>query len=166
MTTTLRDFVESASRNIDKIFRKQGVVRPMWHAVTRGGDELVFPTPSPDKDTAVVMVRVLFELRDVVRYVFIDEAWIVDAFGKNNTPERSEAVRQAVITGAAASPYREEVVMIAADDAAEGGLMARRKIIRPAVGRPALGPLQYDPRGGLLAGRFVGLIPRKGATLQ
>jgi hypothetical protein len=166
MPETLRDFIAHASKSIDRIFFVNGIVRPMWHAVTRGGEELIFPPPSPDKDTAVIMVRVLFELRDVVRYVFIDEAWIVAAFGKDATPEKLAAVRQAAITGAASSPHREEVVMLAADDAVEGSLMARRKIIRPAVGRAKLGPLEYDPRGGQIAGRFVGLVPRKSATLQ
>ena len=166
MTETLRDFIGNASDSIERVFRINGIIRPMWHAVTRDGDELVFPPPSPDKDAAVVMVRVLFELRDVVRYAFIDEAWIVEAWGPNATDADREAVRQAAITGASKSPHRQEVVMFAADDAAEGGLMARRKIIRPSSGKAKLGPLEFDPRGGSLAGRFVGLIPRKGATLQ
>ena len=166
MTETLREFIGHASDAVDRIFRKTGIVRPMWHAVCRDGEEFVFPPPSPDKDTACMMVGALFELRDVVRYAFIDEAWIVAAWGKDATPEMIEAVRQAAITGASKSPHREEVVMFAADDVAEGGLMARRKIIRPSSGRAKLGPLEFDPRGGSLAGRFVGLIPRKGATLQ
>jgi len=163
---TLRNFVDVASRNVDHIFRRNGIVRPMWHAVARDGEELVFPTPHTDKDIAVAMVRALFELRDVVRYVLVDEAWIVAAFGPNVTPEQMAAVREAVITGATASPAREEVVMLCAEDHAEGCLMARRKIIRPPSGRPKLGPLEFDPRGGELRGRFLGLLPRKSTTLQ
>lgn len=164
--TTLRGFIDHASHSIDHIWRINPIVRPMWHAITRDGDELIFPPPADDKDNAVVMVRALFELRDVVRYVFIDEAWIVAAFGKDATPEQLQRVRDAAITGATASPHREEIVMFAAEDEAEGTLMARRGIIRPSHGRATLGPLQYDPRGGALVGRFLGLIPRKSATLQ
>lgn len=163
--TTLREFIQHASGGIERVFHRTGIVKPMWHAITRDRDEMIFPPPAPDKDDAAVMVRVLFELRDVVRYVFIDEAWIVDAMGENNTPERLEAVAAAAITGATASPLREEVVMFAAEDEAEGSLMARRRIIRPAHGRATLGPLQYDPRGGTIVGRFVGLLPRK-TTVQ
>ena len=161
-----REFIEQASGGIDRVFRRNGILRPMWHAITRDGEELVFPPPCDDKDDAVMMVRALFELRDVVRYVFIDEAWIVAAFGPDVTPEQLQRVRDAAITGATASPHREEVVMLAADDAAEGSLMARRKIIRPSHGRATLGPLEYDPRGGSIVGRFVGMVPRKHATLQ
>ena len=107
-------------------------------------------------------------LRDVVgaRYVLIDEAWMVAAWGPDATQEQLEAVRRAAITGATVSPARVEVVMFAADDVAEGSLMACRKIIRPARGKAALGPLEYDPRGGMVSGRFLGLVPRKSATLQ
>lgn len=161
-----RDFIDKASADIDRVFRNTGAIRPMWHAVALDGEELVFPAPSPDKDTAVAMVRALFELRDVVRYVFIDEAWMVGAFGDDVTDAKREAARLAAITGATASPDREEVVMFAADDRDEGSLMACRKIIRPSRGRAKLGPLAYDPRGGMVAGRFLGLVPRKTATLQ
>jgi len=163
--TTLREFVETASANIDKVFRRTGTVRPMWHAVARDGEELICPPPNPDKDIATAMLRALFELRDVVRYIFVDEAWIVEAWGPDATPEQHEAVRLAMITGATASPHRKEVVMLCAEDHAEGSLMARRMIIRPASGRPTLGPLEFDPRGGMVQGRFLGLLPRK-ATLQ
>lgn len=164
--TTLREFIETASNAIDRIFRKSHVIRPMWHAVTRDGQELVFPTTMPDKDMEIAMARAIFELRDVVRYAFINEAWMVDAFGQNRTPEKLEAVRQAIETGASKSPVREEIVMISAEDEREGSLLARRKIIRPSHGHAKLGPLLLDMPGGEFAGRFVGLLPRKNAKLQ
>lgn len=162
---TLREFVETASINVERIFRKTGVIRPMIHCVTRDGQELIFPAAlHPDKDVATVMLRALFEIRDVVRYLMIDEAWIVAALGKDATPEQLAAVREAAITGAKASPARVEVVMLCSEDHVEGQLMGRREIVRPAGRRPHLGPLQIDPQGGMLHGRFVGLLPRPAAT--
>jgi len=157
--TTLREFVETASRNIDTIFRRTGRIRPMVHCVTRDGDELIFPSTGEDKDTFALMMRALFELRDVVRYVMMDEAWMVEA-------GNDEAVmREAIKHGATASPARVEIVMFSAEDHAEGQLMAFRKIIRPEGKLPYLDPLQASPDGGMLSGRFVGLLPRK-STLQ
>ena len=165
--TTLREFIETASHNVEKIFRKTGVIRPMVHCVTRDGEVLVFPSLDGDKDVAALMMRALFELRDVVRYVLIDEAWIVEALGENATPEKIAAVKKAAITGASASPDRVEVVMFCAEDHAEGQLMGRRQIIRPQgpyAKPPYLAPIEIDPEGGMLQGRFVGLLPRPAMT--
>jgi hypothetical protein len=133
-------------------------VKPMWHAITRDGVALVCPTMLADKDAEVAMARAVFELRDVVRYLFIDEAWMVEAIGPDVTPEQRAAVELAVITGATASPARQEVVMFSGEDQAEGAVMARRLIIRQGA-HATLGPLQFDPPGGQMVGRFVGLLP-------
>lgn len=157
--STLRQFIEGASHRSEKIFRERGELLPMWHCCRRDGGQHVFGALSQSKDVHVMLIRAYFELNNVVRYCFIDEAWIVAAID-NPTPEQLAAVERAAITGAAASPARQEVVMFTAEDHAEGMLMARRFIIRRPHTPPTLGPLLVDPPGGELEGRMIGLLPR------
>lgn len=161
--STLEQFVREAARRTEKVFHERGVIMPMWHAITRDGEALVFGAPSPDKATGIAMARALFELRDVIRYCFIDEAWIVAAID-NPTLEQLEAVRDAIITGAEASPARQEVIAFWAEDHAEGQAMARRHIIRRPNAPPSLGPLIYDGGRGEYEGQMTGLLPRPAGT--
>jgi hypothetical protein len=75
----LKSLIEFASKNADKIFRQTGVIYPMYHAIKVSGETTILTPPdTDDKDIAVGMVKAWFALNDIDRYVFIDEAWIVD----------------------------------------------------------------------------------------
>jgi hypothetical protein len=125
----------------------------MYHAVTEGGEELVFSPPAPDKDTSVAMVRALFVIRKVVRYVFIDEAWLLEAKGGLDPADLLRAARK----GISGHPDRREVLLLNAEDRHGGHIMGRRYILRPEHGKPKLSPmtiLGHDET----AGRMVGLL--------
>jgi hypothetical protein len=162
----LRDLIAFASDFCDRIFKAKGEIYPMWHAVTSDGKDIPIVSPLEDKDLSVAMIRALFDLRDVVRYVYIDEAWTLSRMVR---PDEDEQVRR---EGISKHPDRVEIVMITGEDREYGGqLMAHRNIIRPRKGKPYLGPLQsiedlpFIPPGGAATteGRMVGLLPVRGA---
>lgn len=81
MQQQLREFVEAADARISKTFRKKGRVLPMYHFVDGRDRHLVTPVPNADKNTAMKIVRASFAMMEVKRYVFITEAWIMEAKG-------------------------------------------------------------------------------------
>ena len=107
------------------------------------------------------MIGALFDLADVVRYVFIDEAWTLKRMIR---PDEEEKIYR---EGLSKHPERVEVVMIQGEDRDYGQIAAHRNIIRPAKGKPYLGPLQtlgdlpFVPHGAAVQseGRMVGLLP-------
>lgn len=162
--TSLRGFLEEAAKRAEKIFHKHGKLNPIWHYVDRKGDHHVAPAPNTDKDTAVAIMRALFELLGVTRCVFMDEAYIVD---RKIAPDMDKAVRAATTTGLANFPGRQEVLMFSAEDQTEGHLMARCYIERaPGGGKAKLGPLIIETEG-VMEGRLVGVLPmRPGEKMQ
>lgn len=155
----LREMIEAASSWVEKHFAKTGRILPMWHAVKANGEHAVVEAPSGDKDTSVAMVRAFFELNNVVRCLFIDEAWTAQG-GK----ELNEWVKQH--DGNIHSyPNRVEIVAFMGEDDRDGMITAHRRIIR-GQGKPKLGPLEFmDWTGGQSEGRLVGMLPRR-ATMQ
>ena len=158
----LMRLLDHASMFVEHAFRDQGVVHPMWIAVDPTGKELVVPTPvpfvSPDaKDYASMVVRAMFALRGVTRYVFVCESWVLLA---EDAPIDMEAVQR---HGIADHPGRREVVALTAESERSGLLMAWRHIIRPAKGKAKLGPLIVEQRSGMtVEGRMSSMLPRKG----
>jgi hypothetical protein len=161
----LRELIAFASGQCDKLFAREGIIYPMWHAITSTGETLIETPPFDNKDLAVAMIRALFDLRDVVRYVFVDEAWTLSRMLQPN--EEEKAYRE----GLANHPDRIEIVMISGEDHECGQLMVHRNIIRPAKGKPYLCPLQslddlpFIPPGAHATqseGRMVGLLPVRG----
>ena len=156
----LRMLIENASDWAEKIFARKGQILPMWHAVTSNGEHVVMDAPSSDKDTSAVIVRAFFELNDVVRCLFIDEAWT--AQGGEELRKWVEEHNQQIAT----YPNRVEVVAFMGEDDADGMITAHRRIIR-GQGKPKLGSLEYiDWAGGESSGRLVGMLPRRGARVQ
>jgi hypothetical protein len=160
----LRDLIAFTSNFCDRQFAAKGMIIPIWHAVTSTGESLIQTAPCDDKDLSVAMIRALFDIRDVVRYVFMDEAWTL---ARMLQPDEQAKIRR---EGLANHPDRIEVVMIQGEDRDCGQIMLHRDIIRPAKGRPYLGPLQslddlpFIPHGARVQseGRMVGLLPVRG----
>lgn len=160
---TLQEFIVGCSYTAAKVFQLRGKLSPMWHAITRDGQHLMVPSPHPDKDAAVTLMRALFELRDVVRYVLINEAWTVEV--EQRWPgEEVEALneRSRQLGGILADhPDRVEVLMLIGEDETAGLCTARRVIHRPPNAKPYLGPLEID-EFEVSEGRLVGLLPQRG----
>ena len=161
----LRWMLDRASRLCEAQFAKRGEIAPIWHAITSSGETLIEPHPMIlGKDLAMVMIRSFFKAKDVVRYVYIGEAWTLDRMIR---PEETEAIFR---NGISEHPDRVEVVQLQGEDNACGQIMAQRKIIRPESGRPYLGPLQmivdlpFIPHGAHVQseGRMVGVLPARG----
>jgi hypothetical protein len=152
----LRQLVAFAMQNAEKLFKKHGEVRAMWHAVQEDGEHFVVPPPGGrDKDEDVMMISALFELLNVKAYVFLDEAWMLAR------PTR-EQIAAADRDGLQHNPDRIEILLVSGEDENET-VMCFREIIRGA-GKATLGPLQYLDGANYLGGRMVGLLSyrRKG----
>jgi hypothetical protein len=128
----LRDMIASASDFCQQHFARRGAIAPQWHAVTASGDILSEPHPPLEKDAAVMLIRLLFEFMDVVRYVYISEAWSLMKFGW------TEADRELLERdGISKHPDRIEVVQMQGEDREYGQLVAFHEIIRPRRGKPS-----------------------------
>jgi hypothetical protein len=154
--TDLKSLIEFASKNTDKIFRRQGVIYPMYHAIKTSGETVILTPQMDDKDIGVAMVKAWFALNDIDRYVFIDEAWILDdRRGQLGGIDIEKARRE----GLRNHPDRREVVMFSAENRRGQMQTAARFILRPEIGRPTLSPLKIDDMTDVEStGRMVGLL--------
>jgi hypothetical protein len=155
----LNALFERASTFAEAAMKHRGEVAPIWHMITSKGEELVELTPQiDDRDTAMMIMRTLMELMDVVRYVHFTEAWMLDA---RNRPIHDDEMARIHREGVRNHPDRIEIVQITGEDCECGQRMAHRKIVRPKNGKPYLGPLEIAPRGQS-EGRMVGMLPVRG----
>lgn len=149
----LEAFVKRTVELVDMVFDTTRQVVPMYHIVTRKGEHLVFPFIGIDKDQSAAIARAYFEMVDATRYVFFDEAWVLDSRDPNLDIEkinREGGVRN--------HPDRKEVVMFSAEDENEGQILAHQEIIRDPGKPPRLGPLEMHS-GNTNEGRMVGMLP-------
>jgi hypothetical protein len=153
----LRRMLDGASWWVDGWFAEHGVILPMWHLVRDDGRGVVLPSPHPDKDVAVRMARTVFQRLNIVRYIFVDEAWQVE-LALDDVAGLDRVQRD----GAETHPRRREIVMFTCEDEF-GQLLGMRSIERPADAKPYLGPLDVEqPLES--EGRFVGLLPQRQAA--
>jgi hypothetical protein len=153
----LDQLIERASAFADDAMKQTGEVAPIWHMVTAKGETIIELTPPGDRDCALMILRTLMELMDVVRYVHISEGWMRG----RDKPISDEEMERIKRHGVRNDPKRIEVVLIAAEDYEAGYVMTTREIIRPKKGKPYLGPLVEFPQGHS-EGRMVGLLPVRG----
>jgi hypothetical protein len=152
----LRAMIDLVSEAAERRFKECGYVAPVWYAITADGEQLAMTPPTPDKDFNAVLIRAAFEAADVVRYVFIDEAWTL------SKPIGDLDLEKVEREGLSKHPDRVEVVLITGEDIDAGQIMGHRAIIRPKGGKPHLGPLVMD-NYTRSEGRMVGLLPAHGA---
>jgi hypothetical protein len=162
----LRKLIEHASGFAEEAMRRLGEVAPIWHMLTRNGEEIVeLMPPCESKDDAVALIRALMAIKDVVRYVYFAEAWFLDLRGADNLGAARKAAREAYEKGIADHPDRIEVVTFQGEDAESGRSMTgQRRIIREK-GRPYLGPLEFFETTQS-EGRMVGMLPKPKGRLQ
>jgi len=164
MTPELKELMDFACNAGSATFLRHGQLRPVYHLIKRDGESVVMGAPHPNKDLAVAMLKAYMQINDIVRYVMMSEAWVAKM--GNVTEAEAEAVKHTAATkGLADHPGREEVLHFIGEDA-EGVVQASRDIIRPANGKPTLGPLRMY-QSSHAEGRMIGLLPRPaGAKLS
>lgn len=156
--TDLKSMIEFASAQAEKLFRIQGVIYPLYHCIKTNGDNAILNQMDRDKDLSVAMTVAWMQLNDVDRYVFMDEAWIVDD-RKGQIGLDMEKIRR---MGISKHPDRREIVMFSAENRRGEQLTAKRFILRPETGKARLSPLVIDEAFDHSEGRMVGLL-RRGA---
>ena len=117
---------------------------------------MILNPPPGDKDLSIALIKAWFELNEIDRYVYIDEAWIVDD-RRNQLGLDLDEVRR---TGVRNHPDRREIVMFSAENRRGEQLTAKRFILRPEIGKPTLSPLDIDKPYEHSEGRMVGLLKR------
>jgi hypothetical protein len=154
---SLRSLIEFASAQAEKLFRRQGSLLPMYHAIKTSGETVILPMPDPDKDVGVAMIKAWFLLNDIDRYVFMDEAWILDTRPSGGTPEID--MEKIAREGLRKHPDRRECVHFSAENRRGEIMTGIRFILRPEHGKATLSPLRVeDMTGGTSEGRMVGLL--------
>ena len=160
MSMTLKQMITTASKTIEQLFRKDDFIAPIYHLLKSDGTHMVWGGLGEDKDEMTAIARRIMRELEIVSYVFIDEAWILET--KPRTPaEDAEVIRFCQEFGVSAHPDRREVVMFYAESKDGERLMAQRYILRPEHGKPTLSPLQFAPEkfsGGRVTGRMTGLL--------
>src|SRR3981189_715552 len=123
----LRRMLDHASGFCDMAFAKKGEIAPMGHAITSTGGTSIEPHPTYlGKDMAAAMIRAFFDYEDVIRYVYIGEAWTLQRMIR---PEEREGIFR---KGLAEHPDRVEVVQLQGEDHEYGQIIAQRKINTPS----------------------------------
>jgi hypothetical protein len=142
MSADLHTLIETTSATAGRVFLEEGALAPFWHAWKPSGESIVTAAPSDDYDTALALIRALFEIEQVVRYVSAAEAWMTIDSGQG--------------------PSESEVLSFAAEDQEQGLLRAHRLISRDRAGKPSLGALEFAEGAWTTEGRWVGLLPNSG----
>ncbi|SRR5580765_6303086 len=157
----LKELIEFASAQAEKIFRKAGEFVPMWHAITAEGREIIVVSPEfcEHKDAGIQAIREQFEKEDVEIYVFISEAWLLETKRSHDRQDLAKIARQ----GIGNHPDRREVIAFSAENRKGEMLTGRRYILRPEHGKAKLSPLMLDDMQKLTesSGRMVGLLKRR-----
>lgn len=154
--TDLTSMIEFAARNAGRIFRDKGVIYPMYHAIMTDGTNVVLSPPGGSKDESVALVRAWLQINDIDRFVYIDEAWILDTT-KGGPEIDLEKVRR---EGIKDHPDRREIVMYAAENRRGEMLTAQQFILRPEIGKAKLSALKIMEQFEHSEGRMVGLLQR------
>lgn len=158
---SLRQFLEHVAKRAEAVFKKQGNVTPMYHAVDAEGTSYLLAGPRGTKDEAVAQVRAFLKSCNAVRVAFMDEAWLLDS--ETTSCDDIDRLWQA---GKAVSshPDRIEAIMIRVEDATEGAMMGTLNIIRHG-NRAVLGKLKIQHFDSA-EGRMVGLLPTPPSTTK
>jgi hypothetical protein len=150
---TIKEFIEFVSEPAKSIFKIEGVLKPMYHAIKSDGEEIIIPTILQDKDLTVTIIKEIFKELDIVKYVFMSEAWTLSSEKDKVPPELHKK-------GISEHPDRKEIILIMGEDD-NGSTMASMDIIRRQDEDPTLGPLVFVS-SEWYEGRMVGLLPQKG----
>ena len=149
---SLEELFQLARNNAARIFREEGEIVPIWHAVTPEGPDMLIATPwqnDDEKEVAVEFLRDKFREQHVQMYAFVVEAWVVEKSEEGNLlhgPRPSE------------HPDRREILRITAEDDQGRVLSGHFYILRPEHRPPTLSPFRADPPDMLAAGRMSGLL--------
>jgi hypothetical protein len=154
MLNDLKSMIEFASTQAEKLFKKQGAIYPLYHAIRTTGESVVLNPPPGDKDLSVALIKAWLALENIDRYVFMDEAWIIDD-RRGQIKLDVEKIRR---EGVRNHPDRREIVMFSAESRHGKMMTGRRFILRPEIGKPSLAPLEIDEAFDHSEGRMVHLF--------
>ena len=133
-------------------FAENHEVRPMWIAETNDNTLMMVPGLIEDKDEQIAALRAIFKAKHVVRYVMIQEAWMVEL-----RPDNVASIAAAKLMAPSKHPDRREVLIVHAESKTEC-TSATYYILRPERGTPTLSPPKFAPRSTFSEGRMFELL--------
>jgi hypothetical protein len=155
----LKDMIEKASVVAERAFKAFGKIAGLYHMVTAGGEQILAAKPFPNnKDLSAAAMRLAMREKNVVRYCYFDEGWLLRVAGPKLTEEQ---MMRFAAKGLADEPGRQEIIMFTAEDC-ERQVTARRVINRSANGKATLGPLIVDEPCSISEGRMIGMLQPPG----
>lgn len=149
---TLQEIFDCASTQAATIFKEEGELCPMWHAIAGNGDHLIIGTPWDDddaKEATLAALRRLFQHKQVKRYAFICEGW--------SCPATEEELMDEEPPRPSLHPERREILAVIAEDRDGSMLQGFYYILRPEHGPAKLSPVHMSD-GYIIAGRMTGLL--------
>jgi hypothetical protein len=158
----LRTLIEIASAIAERAFQHTGGrIIPMWHAVAADGKIQILPAPHDlDQFDITQSLRDHFAENNIVRYVFISEAWSLrtdDVAEYNKWRREYRSLKD--------HPKRKEIMTFFAEDLTMA-MIAERAIIRPSREPPRLGKLCFEDIETLKGYTMMDILPRPNRTLQ
>lgn len=146
---TLEELLTKTVEFAKQIFDGDDQIIPTWFGETRGGEMVCISTPfdsEMSKNLSVMAVKKLFKEREVVRYIFMSEAWVASR-------PTAEAARGVVPSE---DPDRKEIVMFNGEGDGQR-VHAFMPIIRPEDGEATLGEITGRDFTNL-QGRMTGIL--------
>src|SRR5262245_12521976 len=154
----LNGIIEAMSDAADRMFKEKGYVSPTYLCMDAEGNEYMVPQPElPSENMAVQLIHEFMQYKGIIIYVYVNEAWMIDASKTKKMRKRIKTVHNEY-SSLEHHPDRVEVVVFAGEDA-DGMVMAKRRIIRPKFEVPYLGPLELTPLDRI-EDRMVSMLPR------
>lgn len=170
---TLEKMFELAQEFAVTIFTVEGSIIPTFIGQDEDGhihpiacafedeDAVTRVAPEELKDFFAGKLRTFFREKEIVRYVSILEAWMIES-GKATKKDEADLLSGRLPVKD--HPNRVEVVHVTAEDGTKI-LSGTFRILRDANRKPRLSQFQPHTDSMQHAGRFIGLLPRHG-TLQ
>jgi hypothetical protein len=153
---TLRQLIDFASENSQKVFEQYGCQQPMW-LIALGNEIHVMPTPFAfdgprQKEAVAYVMREAFKEFRVKRFVFIMEAWTYSV-------QATKAVDISKLVAPSSHPERQECIMISGEDVNGEAISVMRMIIREPGKPPRLAEAREMESGfNMLHGVFGNML--------
>jgi len=153
---TLDQLMEHGKEAAQHLFKKQGMIHPMWVCERENGEIFPICIQMPDReqrDAFASALKVTFKRHRVVRYVALLEAWVLEMPPETdvNKLDFSESLEH--------HQDRREAIFIQAEDIDGSQRSGQYYILRPEHGKPTLSEFKdLNNPSKPNEGRFVRLL--------
>lgn len=151
---TLEDLLKHGAEFAADCFKKAGGLEPMWICQTMAGELIIVGGEMPDhmgsgRDKLALVLKKVFHEHNVVRYVFMTEAWSYEGTEMPASIKAGASIES--------HPDRRELISLAGEDKSGKHLIGAMYILRPEQGPAKLSEFKIFASGHV-GGRFARLL--------